>query len=558
MLGMTLYRLVSMPFVQTALVYISFFIFVTPIYQQVDDVNTTRMISGAYTGTPLKYVYQIHVLLSHFLAALYHLRADINWYTLFAYASLFLSLYAVRIFLVPFVKKNNVLGAELVVCVLLIYIHAVAQFQYVTIAGLCAMSGLVLLSSQARSGLLSKPMMFLSLVLVVIGCMLRDRMAYLALILALPSMVFIYRSAAAKTKKYLKVYLGAVVCILVLLGVSNSVAYRMNPDLKADREWFDTQIDFSSFDIYAYRFNPDVYKKAGWSGNDFEMFNSWSYEDEKIFSRSDLAAIMSGAVQAPPTQQYLGFVGSVLRQNLFQSGSFYLLSAYILLVICCVLFKKERLVFGMTIMVLTIVFAYFSYFGRLIPYRVGIPAAFFICGMVCAVSRESIAVRIGRAGAGLYLIMFLVLAMTGYVVYLESKDNTAKIARFQKILEQLPKKDRALVFIWDSSIPFHWMSPFDDFSNMGEYALAGGGWPQRLAPERELFRRYGVQNLYTDLYVKDKVLLVANEDYLQYYQTFMKEHYKADTGYKVLSDFTKYETEPRYGFGGKLVKIYKK
>jgi hypothetical protein len=549
--------LLRQPIIQTLLVFIGVMVMGTPIYPLIDDVHIARMLSGAYTGAPYEYVHAIHIYLSSFIVFLYNFNSTVNWYTLILYFVLFVSLYATCLALAPFVRRKNPAGILSLLFVLLIYIYAISQIQYVTVGGLSIFSGLLLFLSASRNNNLRISILVLSLFLICAGFMLREGMAYFAALIVAPATYYRYIRSEAGSQKPFAMFLLLVVGCIFILKCAQSGAYDAYPEIKEDRLWFTTQIEYSNFYLYHYMFHPDLYSSVGWSANDYAMYDSWSFQDNQIFTQDKISRVMAEAIRKPPSApQQMAYIYNASIVNLLLGGGTYLWIAYVFVGMSLMLLKRERRMIVLTFLVFVTSILYFSYLIRIVPYRVTIPAALFL-GTFIPVSTDLV-IRFKREVTLVlfYTVAIALLVLVAYEYHTETKSNSEKIKRFSRILRQIPQRDEAIIYLWDSAIPINWTSPFDDYSILKKYALAGGGWPQRLEPERELFRQYGVTYLYKDVYEKDNILVIANDEHLTFYHRFMKEHYNINVEFQVLSDFTRYEMDKtRYGYGGKLVKI---
>ena len=528
----------------------------TPIYEQVDDVWMLRMMSGAYTGEPTGYAYHLNIILSGFVAQMFRINAHFNWYSFFLYGSLFLSLYAVCI-VFSRIKHVLLFSIPAAVVVAMIFAYAITHIQYVLIAGLCAVSGIVLLLNAWRNSASTRREYMIAFVLIVISYLLRERSTDFIILLAIPIAVRVVPRIKDAYKRSSKIFVAAITITLSLLFVAQMAAYNWNPQFANEKPWHDAQSDFSAYHIYHYRLHPDIYRAVGWSQNDYFMFDSWSYEDPNVFSFSDLSRIMHESIRQLPTVAQLEYVRALLFFNVSQTGGMYLLVTYLLFAGYIAWFKKERKVLLISFALFVGGYTYYSYLMRIMPYRVTLPIALFLtlCPLIFSdgwkpVFKKRIVLYV------LFMASLLTLAMQEG--YMEMRLNDERVDRFQKVLQMIPKKDTAVVYLWDTSIPFYWLSPFDSTTGLNEYALISGGWPQRLTPDRRVHEQYGIKNIYNDFLTKDNLFMIANDERLQLYKKYMNEHYKITVGFHVLRDYSSYELEKdRYGFGGKLVKPYR-
>lgn len=552
-----LLHILSKPIFQAMIVFSAILAVATPIYEQVDDVWMLRMMSGSYTGEPSSYAYYLNIVLSSLMAQLFRMHSGINWYTLFLYGSLFLSFYAICI-VFSRIKHVVLFSIPSALVTILIYGYAMTHIQYVLIAGLCAVSGMVLILNAWHRSVPMRREYIVAFVLIVISYMLRERATDFILLLALPIAAHAFPRIQKGHKRLAKVFIVTTGVTLVVLYAVQMVAYNLNPQFVTEKPWNDLQGNVSAYQIYNYRLHPDIYQSVGWSENDYQMFDSTSYEDPNVFSFSDLRRIVHDSIRQLPTTKQLEYFRAIAFFNVSQTGGMYLLTAYILFAGYLVWFNKERKLLLISFALFIGGYTYYSYLIRIMPYRVTLPIALFFTVYPLIFSEEnrkpSLKKKLGLYG--IFVTSFLVLAIKEG--YREVQLNEERIRRFQKVLTMIPKKDTAVVYLWNTSIPFYWTSPFDSTVGLKEYAFISGGWPQRLTPDRRVYEQYGVKNIYQDFLTKDNLLMIANDERLLLYKKYMDEHYKITVGFHVLRDYSSYELEKdRYGFGGKLVKPYR-
>lgn len=543
-------------FVLSLCIFIGAFIIGVPTYQQIDDVHITRILSGAYTGTPSPYVHALHIVLSAPIARLYAIYPYVSWYTIVLYTILFLSLIATFYSLTHTFKRLTALNMIPLTFVTLVYLYAIFQVQYVTIAGLCVMASLLLLLSRLHLQSINTTEIFVVIVLFFLGYFLRDQGAYLGLVVVSPALAFYAVRSKTTMRNFMAIFFVALTGGLLLFTFVQKHEYTKTAALRYATQWFHAHRSFNGYYAYYHGFYPDVYRSVGWNMNDYEMIDKWLYADTSFFKPHDISIIQSHVKTQFPASNHLSATYRAVPINAFFSGGIYLLLAYILCIWCALSIKTHKGILFVTLIAVFLVAVFFAYYVRILPYRVSVPIALYI-GLLPFVLSEKIQRvpwRGHQVAATILLVLFLCAGW--YVLGAEVADNGERRRRILAVLSQLPQREDALIYVGGSSIPLQWLHPFEDYRFIGTFALAGGGWPQHLLPEQELYRRYGILNIFVEAINSDKIYFLATSTQLDNYRQFMNDHYNIQVRYRVVRDFSRYEMEKsRYGYGGKLVQI---
>lgn len=539
------------PLIQTGLLFSFVFAFFTPIYNELDDVQMVRIANGTYTGEPLPFLYHINIILGKFFAALYSFKPDINWYTYILYITLFASLYALCIILTKLRQRTPVMAHCLYAMTGIMYTWAIIEFQYVTFASLAVFSGLLLLLFFFNNEEKRRTLLILSLLLIIMGALFRIRAGYLGLLLCAPLFFYTFKKLTRDRKIVLGIVSAALVILMASFQLYDRHVYLNDNRTKADLTWADLQFDYSAYSIYSYELQENSYRRAGWSKNDSEMLNSWSYNDETIFSSEKLKAVMNGAKSNPISTDVLTNALKTFFINLFSGNMFLLIG--IMFTINWLRNNKSgrRSIYG-TLIIFVGVYVLYAYLGRLFPSRLGYPLAFFLSIFTVALNHKNFKDFDSRSFSASRVFFVSTLLYMCLHIVLMSSANSVRIAQFKKMLGYLPEKEKAHIYVWDSGFPIQWMSPLDSYKDIGKYSLSGFGWAQRLYPDRALLKSHKIENFYTSLYERDDIFIIVKERELAILGIFMKEHFNTEIWGETIYSF-----HP-LGFSSRLVKIHKK
>jgi hypothetical protein len=214
-----------LPFLLFSTFFFLFFAEILPIrYEENDDIIMAILASGKYTGIPDPHLVFINFFYGLFLTTLYKLNSTIEWYSI-----LFSILHILSLTVISYsIFKKGVSRVVKFFFLLLIYtleIRFISNFQFTSTAALCAMAGLMMLSS------LSFKSRWLGMGLFVLASLIRFHLAFLVLLIYIP--FFIYESLILK-----RLYI-PLSNIYLILAVIFALAFRYADNLsyQKSKEW---------------------------------------------------------------------------------------------------------------------------------------------------------------------------------------------------------------------------------------------------------------------------------------------------------------------------------
>lgn len=531
-----LYTKLTSPLFLTSTFFLILFALFTPIYEENDDVTITSIISGAYTGEPNPHPVYINIILGKFLAMLYRIYPDLNWYSTFLYGVAFISLLSLLSVVVNKIKSKLLLTFS-VLFVFIFYLRFLLFFQYTTIAALAATSGIFLFLFLVNNNKGNTRFAYtIAYNLLFISSLIRDQAFYLIMILAIPIMIAVYIEHVLKRRAMI------FFLLIVMLGVGvtryiHDMSYDKNPGWNKFMQLQNPRGQLSSRDLYNYNQNKQIYDNANWNKNDYLMFNTWFYYNEATFSAKKIQFILSSI-------KYKNFNSIILRDTFsrFISSNLLILPFTLLVILISIAnwpLIKNKVPFIATCFIGLFILIYFSYLGWL-PQRVSLPIIFFIGSVgIYFTSKYNLLTlnKLGILKISFYIFsVSLILSFIPFYAY-SSIENKNKIIEYQDIFKYLPDGKDKLIFIWDSSLPLQWLQPFDNYSRFKNRSIISGGWTQRTPHDLILLKKFNANNIYTALYENNNIYLIAIPQYTELLQIFMKEHYSKNVSFESLHNF---------------------
>lgn len=275
---------------------LSYFLCGLPVYETNDDTVMSMLCGGAgFSSIPDEHILYSHFWVGLVLKQLYGLRPDLCWYGAYLLLAQILS---GTIITSVFLKKHQTRTSLALILALLfvaVFLRPCLLFQFTTTAALTTAAGCILwlenLERPKRDRLISTAGGFF---FVIIGSLIRHESALLVLVL---TTVYLLARAlfSSKWKLTWRGILTTTTGVIAVLTVwAQNEAYYAHTD-----GWR----DFYAHNQYAFnllvsqRLNPQevavrsALKEAGWLPVDMEMFKSWGYLNDKLYSTNNLKFI---------------------------------------------------------------------------------------------------------------------------------------------------------------------------------------------------------------------------------------------------------------------------
>ncbi len=537
----------------TIVFFLFFFLFFRPIYETNDDVFFTLFANGNYTKNPSYYfqmnfgIQTVHIVFGKILVYLYSKAAHINWYTIILYTVAFLGVYSLVVPLINQHKNKTVLLFSLLI--LFVFLIRLLLFLSFTSIAMIGTVGGVFLFLHTYQYKKTSTYYLISIITLLLSQLIRQGSFVLILVCFLPVLAFYF---IKNKSKLLIAFIFICFFSVIIVRVTNISAYQQSDAWKEKKDFF---IPLSNFfyapNLYRYENHVNLYKSVKWSRNDYLIFNSFFYDDERIFQTSHLQKITD-----------------TIKNDKFQISAFKTLPLYIfitvlstfeyVLVLSFILAvgyryikpddRKQIVYSGFTILILVIYFLYLGY----LPGRIILSLIFYYCYLlIFFISTTAVSFKKTEQDKLLLQSVFLasLLLVLGSSLFAANNTNKKKIENIGKIVETISSDKHNLTMIWGSSIPYEWQSVFSTYNDYKERNFLISSWTQRSPLNNSIKKRFKIDNLYEAIYKNNNVFLIANEYQKKLLKVFIKEHYQQDITFVVVKDYSMYQ------FKSQLLKV---
>lgn len=517
-----------------------------PQYQTNDDAAMNMMAAGfGLTDTPSPYLLFTHVGLGLVLRALYLASPGVPWYGLYLYALQFLAFVLLGFALL---RLGPTLGGTLLWLTWLAVFGAITlvspQFTHVSafLAGAGVLACLSLVHTPPRSAAGRLVLASAGVAGLVLAGLVRIHAYWLALAVLLPLMLGEFARPARRGARTIGVALlvGAMLASSLLVWAERRY-YAASPGWERFFEYNAVRAEF--IDRARVSYSPDRltdFRAVGWTDVDLEMLRSWFYVDANVYSLEHLRFLASRS----PT----GFGAALRRARLADPGSFLrepFLAWYgsVLALFLAVALGRSRA--GRSawwrpvaqVVWVVVVLAGLGLIERMPPFRVWLSAlALAALGVLWEAMRrdDQDGASPARSGASLastiaiVVGLGLVLQQGLHVAALSRRHQGAQAALARDLAELGPRPDRLYV-VWGAAFPFEALVPVaaPPPDALRWLKLLGLGVGSHEPLVRERLRRFGISDLYQDLYRRDDVFLVAPRvtHHLDLLARYIRQHY---------------------------------
>jgi hypothetical protein len=546
--------LVIAGFTNVVLFLLTYLIF-TPRFQSNDDPMMMLLAAGVGRITESSiYLNFSHVAIGWLLAFLYSVTLSIPWYALYLIAGLF----AAHVVCLYCVLKRTSAATVLVLYLAFFFLVSVSlllNLQYTISAALTAIAGFVLLiledkptgSNQGEARGWHQLLSWrngIGLALVIIGSLMRYKGMALALIIVAPCFLLLVRRGNGRTVVEKGIVCGLALMLSLGLANLNRLIYAANPDCRHFLQCNDLARQFLDYGAQR-RVEESEFRKMldeeGWSTNDFWMFTSWFFMNERLYNAGSLRAMLA---QLPKWNTYVGMkdITEVLKriseERLARAAAVIFLLPLVIMRFdwrsICVLVSGWLSLLSLTVyMTLFLkpppdwVFDPILWFAALLPLLLLNP------GRTVRPENVGTARKIAGAIAVLLAVVFGMRALSAYRV--ESTNNARIQAAYRNLMTQMaPRRDR-LYFAWTGAAAWQFMPPFGNLT-LVENLIAPDSRPDQST--KVVLRHFGIDDIYLALATNDNVFLLLHtgrsELALPRYRRYMLEHYGLDVRWKKL------------------------
>jgi hypothetical protein len=522
------------------LIFIASQIFVIR-FETSDDTGMLLKVSGtSWVQHPTAFISFSHVFIGWTLKTLYTLLPGISWYGMYLISGVFAFFTVLSVILIRKFKFIDIL-AWYVLFMLLAGFWFIIHLQFTITAWCFVFAGLVLwvyhfqdISNKPWKQVFRNPEIILSIVLIIIGSMIRWRSFLLSLVLFLPVFIALFRFRDLKKM----IPIASIVSLVVLSGfalhVLHKYIYHMDEIHKQHDErmpYINQFIDYNILENFSDEEKIDFIKQGGWSPNDYSMLKSWFYLDVNLYSKENAKRILDSLPLSTAKTTSGGqwhIISGLMGKNM---------SVHLLLIALLGLLMARLP--GKTIALLLIVFGLsISLSWYLISfYKIPPPRVFYSFFMLLAILpvvfpvSNSILPKLKQvyyiAGAVAVALILMTKVPGAISKYNETK---TKLTNYNTWLHREMQKinpDPANLYIaWTQSFPWEFMLPFDNLGYMKNFRSVNSQYgPSTLSTLRE----FGISDPYRALVEDPRVFLITDVKkenvQLQLLGGFLFEHY---------------------------------
>lgn len=498
-------------------------------YEVNDDATLCNIAAGAY-GEDSQYLIYINVLIGWLLKPFYWLAPGVNWlYFLQAGADVAALAVLCRMLLEKCGRRQGTILSALLL--LLAGVDLFYSFQYVKNSGLYLVVGLALMADHL--GRWDRGTAW-GIFWTVLGSMIRFQNfpAVGGMAAALLLWRF-FRLDHAGKKRAVAAMLG-MFCLVGLAKGVDVLAYRMDDGWNAYTQYNAARTEVSDF-RFQYVSSSQEMPNYGYSPNDYDTLNSWSFWDDNVFSTQALEELAQKLPQNGLRSAAKDAVHYCL--TILDNAPFHLLLCGVVLAWLFYGRKKSSWAFLATGVLYGCMVFYLAWRGRF-PHRVEyvlVLAAAVFTALCCDWQgrEKKIPTKILLFFAAAVLVVcipYLRETRDTMQVYFADRQPRAEYTEYSQDKEHLYLAD---VSVLDSLAGYDVLHPRgkDFFSNI----VVMGGWLSHAPHRVEALAAYGVENPYLDMVDNDRVYLVDSYN-VSAKEIYLKEHYGMTVKREVLRE----------------------
>jgi hypothetical protein len=493
-------------------------------YETNDDVAYSLIFAGKLiSNVPDPHVTYINYVLANFIVSLYTFFPGIQWYGLFQVASVFISILFIN-YLFALTRHKNKLWLSSVFSIFCMTPFAF-HIQFTKTAFILSTVGYLGMYIISEIDLPSlRQRIFLSSVatfFITTGFLLRRESFILATILC----SFFIFSTFVKNKNNSRI----AFALLALLILTSSVIHKYN----YRGAWEDyIKIHYALKPLMEnndikFTDNIEVFKKAGWSENDYFMFKLWAFSENKIYNVKSTNYILDNSRKTASDFKIINIKESLLEAV---SGPAKNYIYTILLVSVAILFfyqQRGKKVFFCIFLPLALAIFIISYQGRL-PTRVSVSAACFVPLAMLALSGEA------RSRRFFFVSGCIILSLVALPVYGQFKDLEI-IAGIRKTenrdlhkLGSILAKTPATIVTWGAVFPYEGILPFESIEYLTGTSIIWLCGMNQSPIQNRMLAKQGINDVYTALVTQKTVFISMAQFQTNFLKKYYYEHYKTN------------------------------
>lgn len=548
------YNLLMIAFINAIFLIVYYKIF--RIYFAINDDTAMGGLMAGIQGMFPGYSVFVNFIPSYLISKLAMIWGNINWYGIYLLGTCYFSFTFIGgiIFQKMRLKIGSAIYIAIVACG---FIPVLKYFTFTVIAYVAILAGIVFIIqgyySEFRA---TKYVLYIVGVLMFInGSFIRYKCIYTGIVLFCG---FIIMELIKERKTNMKKIMILALVVLISFGFSLAFrAYSMNQYYK-DSVW-SKYVEFNiarsnliDFGLPDYNNNKDIYDSVGWSENDYNIFNSYSFPEDEKFSTTNLKKIYEYKKSMKSNNKFTG----VIRKLIENVDKEYSIQICILLIVIITIYNvyfSRNKIMSIFVSIFPFIMHMFFILINRAPYRGVYPHYLISVVLLLLISNkyEKLSgnneeakknVRLTNCISSMIIVVSIVIAVKPLY---ESYYNRKSIADNQ-ILKQsieiyhtlcndnnntyLTSMDYNGSLVKENSI-LRWNLP-----GSKENVISVGGWGSRSKNIEYVKELNGIDNLIYDLIKKDNYFFVDRGGHVSMYTTYFKETYNLDVSFDIVNN----------------------
>lgn len=527
-------------------------LFLNPVSSSNDDFWLS-VIAGNGFGNHSEFLIYVSTLLGYILKFFYHLLPSINWYALFLYVFLLVSVVIIEYIAIIKFKLSGLLLSLFFSIGFSHYFYVV--FQYTKVASLLTLTGFLIIFYWMDTKTDTKKIIFakylLAFLFLFTGSLVRLQPFFMICLfgfgLWIEKMIFSFQK-----KTFMEFVNNYVIPFLfiffVILGYSyfEENIWDVSTEEKAYfKEYNEVRTLLVDYEIPAYEEHMAEYQALNLSANDVENLKRWCFADEEKFS---LEVLQKVAAMNQDNYFSLKTFLKYVRDNIIPHTIF---KICMLLTFICLLFAKQKKILSLLLPhgMFFLVLLYLNYIGRItewvlnslwIAYLILMIFAACECFSQIQLSQKSVRKSLIFCLCGSVVFnsdMLISRPLTEQLIHgnlyhcINGISNTKNITYFCDITS---------VYALSKEYKILEKTPENFFSNI----FFCGAWFSRSPQENSIKEKAGITNLYKDLITTEDYVVLDSEA-IDQKLVYLNENYSVSAKYSKIQDYYGY---PIYQF----------
>jgi hypothetical protein len=266
--------------------------FIKPFFLTNDDVFKILAVKGiGAVSSPSPYMGYSNVLLGYSLVKMYSWFPSFPWYPWFLCLTQLLSFWAF-LWLLCLKSSGRFRVLFFIGTWIGIYFIFFVFLQFTMTAGLAAGAGILLfcLAPEGFGDIRRAGLVAVSVLLLVLGFLIRDHFVFLMFLVALPVLVF--RARDVRFRNFVVrnwPWPAGALLICLALGAFHYAWFQKDPAWREYNRFDRQRVELQDYRITEY--NPATkpfFDRAGWSENDYWLFKNWFFANPLKYNEQNL------------------------------------------------------------------------------------------------------------------------------------------------------------------------------------------------------------------------------------------------------------------------------